>query len=175
MVGTESVCALLLVLSVNAVDGHETTSCITVFGLVTSTYILVMESRLAAAGTGIQHTLARRLCGRRWRAMKVNGTHCLMVLRGVMLGEVVSSIVSTGFPLDVKLRLSLAILEPVETHVHGFGAPLLDFLVDNTGGSLVVGDEWSARLGKAEFGESEAKRKRFGGVDERPSGFCFGG
>ena len=54
-VGTESVRALLLGLSVNAVDGHETTGCITVFGLVTSTYILVTESRLAAAGTGIQH------------------------------------------------------------------------------------------------------------------------
>ena len=53
-VGTESVRALLLGLSVNAVDGHETTGCITVFGLVTSTYILVTESRLAAAGTGIQ-------------------------------------------------------------------------------------------------------------------------
>ena len=52
-----------------------------------------------------------------------------MVRRGVMLGEVISKIVSAFLPVYFVLALGYAIFYPVEAHVHGFGPALLDCVI----------------------------------------------
>ena len=48
-----------------------------------------------------------------------------MERRGMMLGEVVSEVVASFTPMDDILALGDAVLDPVKTHVHGFGAACL--------------------------------------------------
>ena len=44
-----------------------------------------------------------------------------MVSGRVMLSEVGSVIVASGFPMDVELFLVYSVTDPVEMHVDGFG------------------------------------------------------
>ncbi len=55
----------------------------------------------------------------------VRRTDCDVMLGGMMFGGVISKIGLARFPVDMKLLLANAILDPVESHVHGFG-PALD-------------------------------------------------
>jgi len=50
----------------------------------------------------------------------------------MMLGEVVSEVVAAFAPMDDILVLGDAVFDPVKTHVHGFGAALLDGVIDDT-------------------------------------------
>jgi hypothetical protein len=44
----------------------------------------------------------------------------------MMLGEVVREVVASFTPMDDILDLGDAVLDPVKTHAHSFGAVLLD-------------------------------------------------
>jgi hypothetical protein len=85
----------------------------------------------------------------------------MMVVNGMMLGEVANL---PGLSCHVSNRhgtglLSDAVLDPVETHVHGFGAFLLDGVIGNSTGSAVVGDKkW---LGMAELAAGDTDRGAF--------------
>ena len=46
-----------------------------------------------------------------------------------MLGEVLNNVSAAGFPINEKLALPDAVLDPIETHIDGFGSFLLDFAV----------------------------------------------
>ena len=48
-----------------------------------------------------------------------------------MLGEVVSEVVASFTPMDDILALGDAVLDPVKAHVHGFGAALLDGVIND--------------------------------------------
>ncbi len=52
----------------------------------------------------------------------------------MVFGMVVSKVFRTGSPVDDELFLSDAILDPIKTHVHGFGAFLFDRVVGEAGG-----------------------------------------
>ena len=59
-----------------------------------------------------------------------------MVRRGMMLGEVVREVVAAFAPMDDVLVLGDAVLEPIKIHVHGFGAALLDCVIDGNAHAL---------------------------------------
>ncbi len=68
-----------------------------------------------------------------------------------MLGEVIRQVGGSRFPKDVELTLSYTILYPVETHVHGFGAFLLNFAVHDAVGGGIVDLDGGCRLGMSHF------------------------
>jgi hypothetical protein len=57
--------------------------------------------------------------------MQVNWSHTLMVRWRVMFCEVISVIVLSLLPMDSKLLLVDAVLDPVGTHIHGLNLVLL--------------------------------------------------
>ncbi len=57
----------------------------------------------------------------------------------VVLGPIVGSVVGTTTPVDTKLVLGFAAMQPVEMHVHGFSASRLNVVGDNAVCSAVVG------------------------------------
>ena len=76
----------------------------------------------------------------------------------VVLGSVVGKVARTGFPFDEELAFADAVLEPVETHVDGFGAALFDGLVEDAPRDTVVGGHRSGRLGPTHLPEGGAER-----------------
>ena len=58
--------------------------------------------------------------------MQVSSAHAPVMGRRVVLGGVVGQIGGARAPVDVELALRLTVIEPVEAHVHGFGAALFD-------------------------------------------------
>jgi len=92
-----------------------------------------------------------------------------------MLGEIVGKAIGAAVPMDNVLALGNAVLDPVEMHVHGTGAALLDSVVEDASGAGIVSLDWSGRLGMAHFSESGAERGCiFRGV-EKGAVFGFGG
>ena len=53
----------------------------------------------------------------------------LVMLGSVVLGPIVDKILFTRSPINAELALAFMVWEPVEVHVHGFGAFWLDFAV----------------------------------------------
>ena len=65
-----------------------------------------------------------------------------MVHGRVVLSYVIT-IVGGSRPLDVtKLLLRFSAVEPVETHVHGFGSPRGNIIIDDSEGCGVVRLHW---------------------------------
>jgi len=94
-----------------------------------------------------------------------------------MFGEVVSFVVGTCSPLNFELLLALTVLEPVVSHVNGFGAALLDGLVGNTNSCGIVTSHWCWRLGVPHFFECDANWNCINIVVEttRRLSFSYGG
>ena len=67
------------------------------------------------------------------RCLEVGGSHCFVVRWGVMFGEVVGTITVPWLPVDSELALVFAVFEPVEAHIHVFGASGLDLVVGDSG------------------------------------------
>ena len=117
----------------------------------------------------IQHTLMTMAEGRRkkivcggdldaaegkscGRFVEEDRSHELVVSRQVVFAEVVSMVLGTRLPKDVEVPLFDAIAHPVETHVHGFGPPLADGIVQDAFGACIVHLDGGCGLGMAEFG-----------------------
>ena len=82
--------------------------------------------------------------------MYVQSPHFPMIFGGVMFGEVVGFIVVFApAPIDVKLALLHTVLDPIETHVNGFGASLFDSIIGNSFSACIVCLNGSGRLGVA--------------------------
>lgn len=75
----------------------------------------------------------------------------------MVLGEIVGIVVDAPPPEDNELVLADSVFEPVEPHVHGFGAALADRVVDDAGGASVVGLYGGGRLRVAKVVEGGAK------------------
>ena len=90
-----------------------------------------------------------------WR-MDVVRTNSFVVRGRMMFGEVITVIIAARFPMDLKLGLLDAILQPVKTHVDGLGAFLLDGGVQNTGSTLIISLDRRSRLKMTEFDEGGA-------------------
>jgi hypothetical protein len=123
--------------------------------------IYVDISGWQARGMTYQHTLkgsvmvsgiGRFGLWRKRRRQKVGMPNGLVMGSWVVFGEVISLIEGAGFPMDDELFLSGAVADPIKAHVDGFGALLLDGIVDDTFGAGVVGLNGSGWLWVAEIG-----------------------
>jgi hypothetical protein len=72
------------------------------------------------------------------------------------------------------LALEDLVTNPIETHVHGFGAFLFDIVVGNAGGSAVVSLNWCRRLGMSEFFETGKQWAGFFTIMAEGSKFSLG-
>jgi len=81
-----------------------------------------------------------------------------MVRRGMMLGEVVSEVVPAFAPMDHVLVLGDAGLDPIKTHVHGFGAALLDGVIDDAQCARIVSLYWRGSLRVSKFEQCDTER-----------------
>ena len=74
-----------------------------------------------------------------WGLACVSGSMSFMVQGRMILGAVVDKICAARSPVEAELALGFTAVEPTESHVHGFNVFGDDGLVDDTGGSGVVG------------------------------------
>lgn len=73
--------------------------------------------------------------------MEIDWAHFDVVGGGVVFGEVITVVVDSLEPVDAEVALADPILDPVETHVHSFGA--FDFYSSvgkSVSGGVVGGD-----------------------------------
>jgi len=71
----------------------------------------------------------------RRRGLQVHCLHVLVVLGGVVLGEVITQIEDAGSPVNQKVPLMNLVSDPVISHVHSFGLALLKHVIGNAHGS----------------------------------------
>ena len=73
--------------------------------------------------------------------------HCWMVF-----GVVVCSIIVCFTPVDAEVSLADAVTDPVEAHINGFGAALLDSVIGDAccGIVVVINYCWRLRVMKCE-------------------------
>jgi hypothetical protein len=102
----------------------------------------------------------------------IGGSYRNMVLRRMVFCWVISKVVLRMFPVDVELFLSLAVTQPVETHIHSFGSALDYIVSEDANGAFVVKLERCGSLGMAHFSEGCMHGDGIFGVDE--SGASFG-
>jgi len=97
------------------------------------------------------------------------------VRRGMTLGEVVSKVAAAFAPMDNVLVLGDAVLDPIKTHVHGFGAALLDCAIDNAQCARIVSLYWRGSLRVSEFNQCDTERRCIFCVVKKCAGFGFSG
>ena len=57
--------------------------------------------------------------------VQVGRSHNTVMGRRVVLGEIVTEVSAAGFPINEKLALPGAVLDPIEAHIYGFGSFLI--------------------------------------------------
>jgi len=98
-----------------------------------------------------------------------------MVRQGMMLGEVVSKVVAAFAPMDDVLVLGDAVLDPIKTHVHGFGTALLDGVIDDAQCARIVSLYWRGSLRVSKFKQCDTERRCIFCVMKKRAGFGFSG
>ena len=83
-----------------------------------------------------QHTLAvgKMECAC-LHVLYIDWSHCLMMLCGMMFGEVVCKVSGTWSPKYYELALVYTVSNPIEAHVYGFCSLDFDVVVRNPAGS----------------------------------------
>jgi len=97
------------------------------------------------------------------------------VRRRTMLGEVVSEVVAAFAPMDDVLVLGDAVFDPIKTHVHGFGAALLDGVFDDAQCARIVSLYWRGSLRVSEFEQCDAEWRCIFFVVKKRAGLGFSG
>ena len=92
-----------------------------------------------------------------------------MVAGGMMLGEVISLVVASRLPIDVKLALPDAIADPVKPHVDCLGTLLFDGVIGNAGSGTVVGLDGCGWLWVAKLFQCRTNRACILSVEEETS------
>ena len=69
----------------------------------------------------------------------------------MMFRPVISIVEFARTPVDAKLLLTFPVPQPIETHVHRFGAFWRDFAIHDATRHGIVGLEWGGRLLVSEF------------------------
>ena len=95
--------------------------------------------------------------------------------RGMMLGEVVGEVVAAFAPMDDVLVLDDAVFDPIKTHVHGFGAALLDCVIDDAQCARIVSLYWRGSLRVSKFEQCDTERRCIFCVMKKRAGFGFSG
>lgn len=76
----------------------------------------------------------------------------------MMLGEVIRQVEDALVPINVKMTIGNAILDPKVPHGHGFGAPKLDGTIGDAGCGGIVGLDGSGALGMTKFIKGDTNR-----------------
>ena len=97
------------------------------------------------------------------------------MMRGVMLGEVVTKIVAARAPVNEEMATPGAILNPIKAHVHDFVYFLFNGVIVKNCGSGVFYTERGRRLGVSELGKGVANGNGLLAVKKSGSNFGFGG
>ena len=109
----------------------------------------------------------------RWsiRCIEIDWTNSAMVMSRVMFGRVVTQVMVTRFPLDVKLFLFIVVGEPVEMHVNGFGLTLFHGTMgDSTGSDIISGEGgWGLRMVKVKAAVADENGLTF--IEEEAANF----
>jgi len=95
--------------------------------------------------------------------------------QGMMLGKVVGKVVAAFAPTDNVLVLGDVVLDPVKTHVHGFGAALLDCVIDDARCASIVSLYWRGSLRVSTFEQCDTERRCIFCVMKKCAGFGFSG
>ena len=103
------------------------------------------------------------------------GSHDLVMGGRMMLGQVVSFVGGAGSPVNDELVLEDSVPDPVEAHVDGFAALVLDGPVGKSHGGGVVNFNGGRWLRVAHFFEGDANWACFSGVEEGGTDFRFHG
>ena len=85
--------------------------------------------------------------------MQINGAHENVITGRMMFCEVIGKVLGAFAPIDLELFLLDSVLNPVETHINGFGAALFDGFVGDTGSGGVVDNNAGGWLGMSQFFE----------------------
>ena len=105
--------------------------------------------------------------------MCVVGANETMVGGPVVFTGVITKVLMAGFPKNMEVFLVNPVLDPVEAHVHGFGALLADSAISNAGGNRVVSLYWRRRLWPSHILECLADDGGFLGVNKEGGEFSF--
>jgi len=97
------------------------------------------------------------------------------VRRGMMLGEVVSKVVAAFVPMDDVLVLGDAVLDPIKTHVYGFGSALLDGVINDAQCARIVSLYWRGSLRVSGLEQCDAERRCIFCVMKKRASFGFSG
>ena len=90
--------------------------------------------------------------------VKIGRSHNTVMGRRVVLGELVTEVSSARFPINERLALPGAVLDPIEAHINGFGYFLLYCAVFETFRGRVFNADWSWWLRVPEFLKGSAYR-----------------
>ena len=101
--------------------------------------------------------------------------YVLVMFGGVVLGPLVGEISITRSPIDAELALAFVVSEPVEMHVHCFGAFWLDFAVYDCISHSIVHLEGCCRLLMAEFLQNDSDVDSLAHCYEEGCELSFGG
>ena len=78
--------------------------------------------------------------------VRVGRLHNTVMGRIVVPGELVTKVSAAGFPINETLALPGAVLDPIESHVYGFGYFLFDCAIGEAFFGIVVNAYWSRWL-----------------------------
>ena len=107
--------------------------------------------------------------------VKVGRSHDTVMGRRVVLGEIVTDVSAAEFPINEKLTLPGAVLDPIEAHIDGFGSFLLYGAICETFRGRVVNADWCWGLWVPEFLEGSAYRHGLLAVVKSGTDFCLSG
>ena len=93
----------------------------------------------------------------------------------VVLGEIVTDVSADRFPMNEKLGLPGAVLDPIEAHFDGFESFLLYDAVCEIFRGRVVDADWSCWLQVPEFLEGSAYRHGLLAIVKSGTDFGFSG
>jgi hypothetical protein len=105
----------------------------------------------------------------------VVSAHFDMVRGRMMFRDIITQIQGAWCPIDVELFLVYTILDPIKVHVHCLGTFEFDSFVDYPCGCGIISLKWRGRLWMIEFKECLADWHGLLAVDEKGTGFRFGG
>ena len=128
-------------------------------------------SRIATPSQNVGNYCIDQLSG--W--VQVGSVHKAVMVRIVVIDEVVTEVSAAGFPINEKLALPGAVLDPIEVHVDGFGCFLFDHAMGEAFISQVVDADWSQWLWVPKFCKVGAYRNGFLTIMEGGAHFGFSG
>ena len=102
------------------------------------------------------HNVGNYCIGQLSSWLQVGRLHNTVMGRRVVLGEIVTEVSAAGLPINEKLALMGAVLDPIEAHIDGFGLFLFYDAVCETFRGRVVDTDCSWWLRVNEFLEGSA-------------------